>query len=182
MDTTVLLWDVRGVQAGAKAEAAVYWKALADHDAARAYDAVLGLAAAPEAAVALLRGRLRPARALAAKVKDLLADLDSDEFARREKATESLRQLGASAQPALRKAYQSSPSLEVRRRAGQLLDELARRVLSPEELREVRAVEALEYCGTAASRELLETLSRGAPEARLTQEAKAALARRATGH
>jgi RNA polymerase sigma factor (sigma-70 family) len=178
MDTTVLLWDVRGLQAGPKARAAEHWKALAGRDAARAYDAVLALAQAPEASVAFLRGRLRPARALAAKVKDLLADLDSDDFARREEATRALRQLGAAAEPALGKVYQASPSLEVRLRAGRLLDELARRGLSPEELRAVRAVEALEYCGAAGARELLETLSRGAPEARLTQEAKAALARR----
>ncbi len=179
MDTTVLLWDVRGGQASAKAGAAEHWKALADRDAAKAYDAVLALAAAPEASVALLRVQLRPAAAgKAAKVKDLVADLDSDDFARREKATRALRQLGTTAEPALRKAYQASTSLELRVRARRLLDELARQELSPEELRAVRAVEALEYCSTAGSRELLETLSRGAPEARLTQEAKAALARR----
>jgi RNA polymerase sigma factor (sigma-70 family) len=177
MDTTVLLWDVRGVQAGPKAKAAEHWKALADR-APRAYDAVLALAAEPQSSVAFLRGRLRPAAASAAKVKDLLADLDSDDFARREKATRALRELGSAAEPALRKAYQASPSLEVRLRAGRLLDELARQGLSPEELRAVRAVEALEYCGTGGSRELLETLSRGAADARLTQEAKAALARR----
>jgi RNA polymerase sigma factor (sigma-70 family) len=178
MDTTVMLWDVRGLPAGPKAKAAEHWKALADRDAARAYDAVLALAAAPAATVAFLGARLRPAPAKAAKLKDLLADLDSDEFARREKATRALRQLGKGAEPALRKVYQASPSLEVHARARWLLDELARRGLSPEELRAVRAVEALEYCGSAGSRKLLETLSRGAPEALLTQEAKAALARR----
>jgi RNA polymerase sigma factor (sigma-70 family) len=178
MDTTVMLWDVRGLPAGPKAKPAEHWKALADRDAARAYDAILTLAAAPEASVAFLRTRLRPARALAGKLEDLLGDLDSDEFARREKATQALRELGKGTEPALRKVYQVSPSLEVRVRARRLLDELARERLSPEELRAVRAVEALEYCGTAGSRELLETFSRGAPEAVLTQEAKAALARR----
>jgi RNA polymerase sigma factor (sigma-70 family) len=178
MDTTVLLWDVRGVQASPKAKAVEHWRLLADRDAARAYDAVLALAATPEATVALLRGELRPAVSKTAKVKDLLADLDSDTFAKREKATRALRELGADAEPALRKVYQASPSLEVRQRAGRLLEELASRALSPAELRAVRAVETLEYCGTAGARELLETLARGAVEARLTQEAKAALARR----
>jgi WD40 repeat protein len=178
MDTTVLLWDVRGLQVGPKVEAAEHWKTLAEGDAAKAYDAVLALAAAPEATVAFLRGRLRPAAAMTADAKRLLADLDSDEFDRREKATRALRELGAAAEPALREVYQASPSREVRLRAGRLLDELARQVLSPEELRAARAVEALEYCGTADSCKLLETLSRGAPEALLTKEAKAALARR----
>jgi hypothetical protein len=174
----VLLWDVRCLPAGPKAAAAEHWKALADRDASRAYDAVLALAAAPEATVTFLRGQLRPAATKARRVKSLLAELDSDDFARREKATQALRELGAAAEPALRKVYQESPSLEVRHRARRLLEKLARQVLTQEELRAVRAVEAREDCGTAGSRELLETLSRGAPEARLTQKAKAALARR----
>jgi hypothetical protein len=128
--------------------------------------------------VAFLSDQLRPAPAAAAKVKELLADLDSDEFDRREKATRALRQLGAAAESALRKVYQASPSLEVRVRAGRFLDEMARHALCPEELRAARAMEALENCGTLDSRKLLETLSRGAPEALLTKEAKAALARR----
>jgi WD40 repeat protein len=176
MDTTVMLWDVRG-QAGAKAPAAQHWEALAGRDGAKAYGAVLALAAAPETTVAFLRGRLRPAKAKGAKLKDLIAGLGDDDFTRREEATRALRQLGPAAEPALRKVYQARPSLEVYVRARGLLDELARRAPSPEELRAMRAVEALEYCGTAGSRELLEALSRGASGALLTQEAKAAVAR-----
>jgi hypothetical protein len=44
-------------------------------------------------------------------------------------------------------------------------------------LQKVRAVQALELIGTARARELLDKLGRGIPEARLTQEAQAALAR-----
>jgi hypothetical protein len=47
---------------------------------------------------------------------------------------------------------------------------------SGEELRGVRAVEALEHIGTAEAREVLQTLADGAP-ARLTREAKASLER-----
>lgn len=174
MDTAVLLWDVRRPLAGSKAEAAEHWKALAGRDAGKAYDAILALAADPAASVTFLRGQLRPAAA--DTVTALLADLDSDAFARREEATKALRRLGSVAEPALRKAAQDGPSLEVRRRAGRLLDELERQELSPEELRAVRAVEALERCGPAA-RGLLEALGRGADGARLTLEAKAAVAR-----
>ena len=46
-----------------------------------------------------------------------------------------------------------------------------------EQLRALRAVEALEHAGTAKARSLLQDLARGAPEARLTREARAALAR-----
>jgi len=44
----------------------------------------------------------------------------------------------------------------------------------------VRAVEALEYMNTPEARQVLHATSEGAPEARLTREAKAALERLST--
>jgi hypothetical protein len=67
------------------------------------------------------------------------------------------------------------PALEIRRRVQQLLNQS--RDWTPERLREHRAIQALEHIGTPAGRQLLETLAQGAPEARLTDEAKAALRR-----
>jgi hypothetical protein len=49
--------------------------------------------------------------------------------------------------------------------------------MTPERLRAVRAIEVLERMGTSRSREVLETLASGIPEARVTFEAKAALRR-----
>jgi hypothetical protein len=48
---------------------------------------------------------------------------------------------------------------------------------SGEWLRALRAIELLEYFATPEARASLEGLAEGAPEARLTQEAKAALER-----
>jgi hypothetical protein len=45
------------------------------------------------------------------------------------------------------------------------------------QLRRLRAVEILEHTGTAAARDVLRALAGGAPEARLTQEARLALER-----
>ena len=84
--------------------------------------------------------------------------------------------MGRPAEPALRKALDGQPSPEVRRRVRQLLNKLAA-VPSGERLRALRALEALEQIGTPPAREALEALARGAPEARLTQEAKASLER-----
>src|SRR5262249_56665812 len=126
---------------------------------------------APEAAVGFLRGRLRPAAGQTANVNKLLADLDSDDFDTRQKASQALAVLGAASEPALRKAL-GGPSLEVRLRAEKLLRKLLSQPLPAEELRRLRAVEALEYAGTPAARGLLDALARGAPDARLTREAK----------
>jgi hypothetical protein len=67
---------------------------------------------------------------------------------------------------------------EQKRRLELLLDELARPEARGETLRRLRAVEAAERIETQGARQLLETWAGGAEEARLTREAKAALARR----
>jgi hypothetical protein len=77
--------------------------------------------------------------------------------------------------PALRKALDSKPSAEARRRMESVLEKP--RNLPPGTLQAIRAVEVLENISTPGARRLLESLAEGAPEARLTQEAKASLGR-----
>jgi WD40 repeat protein len=69
-----------------------------------------------------------------------------------------------------------TPDGKVRQRAKKLLAALGW-PLSGEELRAIRAVEALELIGDSGSKKLLRALASGAPEALLTREAKASLAR-----
>jgi hypothetical protein len=71
------------------------------------------------------------------------------------------------------------PSLEQRRRLEMMLEKQdeERRSPSPQRLRILRALEALELAGTPEAAQLLQRLAGGAPEACVTREAKAALER-----
>jgi len=93
----------------------------------------------------------------------------------REKAGIDLEQFEELAEPELRRALAGNPSVERRRRLESLLARL--HDCSPERLRMVRATSVLEQVASAEAKVLLESLAKGAPEARLTQEAKASLAR-----
>jgi RNA polymerase sigma factor (sigma-70 family) len=178
-DTTALVWDLAG-RAGAAPGPnglAAAWADLAGDDAARAYDAVRRLAAAPGEAVPLLRKHLPPVPVADEKrIARLIADLDSDEYAVREEASGELERLGDAAVPACRKALGEKPSAEMRQRLEKVLEreERGRWLPTGERLRQLRALEALELAGGDEARRLLEELAGGMPGAWLTEEAKAA--------
>jgi RNA polymerase sigma factor (sigma-70 family) len=182
-DGSILIWDVaaatrRGVGTAGRPDTrrlGQWWDDLAG-EAPKAHAAVWGLSAAPREAVALLRERLRPAAAAGDEVRRLIADLDAADFHRREAASARLAALGEQAEEALQEARKRSASVEQRRRLDLLLAAHGL-VRSPELRRQVRAVEVLERVGGAEGRQVLESLAQGAPEARLTKEAKAVLAR-----
>ncbi len=163
-DSTILLWNVWGRLARAARtlpERDACWTVLAGEDAAQAYEAISSLAAAPKQAVPFLRQKLRPVpRPDAAVVARLLMDLNSDDFAVRQQATDELGKFGDAITAALRRALEAKPPLEARRRIQQLLDPA--RGQTPERLRDHRAIQALEYIGTSAAKEVLEGLAKGA--------------------
>jgi WD40 repeat protein len=178
-DTTVLLWDLSLLPVPAattlgEKELAALWADL-DTDPLTAYRAIGKLATAPKEAAAFLGERVRPVVPPdARKVANLLADLDNDSFDERERATTELHRLGDRAVPALRQFLNGSPAAEGSKRAKGILAELERDVVPRENLRELRAVEALEWAGAT---DALRKLAAGMPEARLTREAKAGLVR-----
>jgi RNA polymerase sigma factor (sigma-70 family) len=181
-DTTAVVWDVVGLrpQPGPilleSGELLRQWEALA-RGPDSAYAAICRLEVVPQMAVRLLRGHLRSAGAPdPTRVARLVADLEAAEFSVRTRATEGLAALGELALPALRKAMASNPPPESRRRLGELI-ELQMGRTPPERLREMRAVEVLEHCGTPEARALLKELAGGASEASLSWEAAAALRR-----
>jgi WD40 repeat protein len=174
-DTTCLVWDLSAVGARGRPanDLAGLWADLAEKDEGRAYRAVCLLAAAGDKGVALLERRLRPAPALDGKrVARLFAALDGNEFHERERAAEELAKLGEQVEPAIERLLATRPSLEVQRRLTAI-----RRARHPEVARQVRATVVLERIGTRDARRLLSALARGAPEAGLSREARAALER-----
>jgi RNA polymerase sigma factor (sigma-70 family) len=173
MDTTTLVWDLAPAPPEKGED---HWAALAGDDAPRAWRAIPALAAAPETMM-FLKDRLRPAAVDRKHILALVAVLDSDEFTVREKAVTELEQFGPEAQPVFREVLAGKPSAEVRKQLEALQDVSPLPVRPGEELRGVRAAAVLEQVGTPEARRLLEALAAGAPEARLTQEAKAVLAR-----
>ena len=185
-DTTALVWDLGprlpAAAAPAKSpgemEMAAWWADLVSEDARRAYGSIQALLAVPRQAVPFLKERLRPiAMPDAKRIAQLIADLDNERFAVRERATQELGELGELAEPALQKALEGRPSLELRRRVEGLMANLRRLVPSPGTRQSMRAIEVLEHIGTPEARDVLKALAQGAPEARQTQEAKAALER-----
>jgi WD40 repeat protein len=183
-DTTMLFWDVAEVTHRPRPKGSPLspedcqslWTDLADADASKAYKAIRAFSAAPGQTASFIGDRLHPARsANKVEVGRLIADLDSDDFDIRDKATGKLEELGDAAGPALRKANDGQPSAEARSRVNRLLEKLA--TPTPELLRHLRALEALEAVGGAEARRVVDKIANGAAESRLTREAKACLKR-----
>jgi WD40 repeat protein len=179
-DSTILVWNVAAAapaEALSDAELGKQWKALVG-DGPTAFDAVRTLTAVGKQATAYLKEHVQPVKAIDDKtIANLLADLDSDDFEKRTAASESLTNLSEQVEPALRKALEAKPSLELSKRIETILHTMETHTLSDEQTRHLRAIEVLELCGTAEAHEVLEKLARGAETARVTREAKAALVR-----
>jgi RNA polymerase sigma factor (sigma-70 family) len=175
-DLTALLWGLRPAP-GRRRGAGGLWADLAG-DPVGAHRAVCALVDDPGACCALLRERMRPSKATAdaAQVRRLVEQLDSEDFQQREAASRELAAMGGSVEEALQGALRTAGSAEARRRLKDLLDRLQGGPTA-DELRQLRAVHALELCGTAEARQLLQGLAGGASGARLTRDARAALER-----
>jgi dipeptidyl aminopeptidase/acylaminoacyl peptidase len=183
-DGQVLIW-LLAVPAGRAADLTprgleALWTDLAANDAARGFQAVFTLAAAPQHALPFLKKHLRAVESppdQAARLARLVADLDNKRYAVRRKAAQALEQMGKLAEPTLKRVLEGKPSAEVRRQVDHLIDTLAGVEPSPEQRLAQRATEVLERIGTREARAQLERLAHGADGAWLTQEARASLLR-----
>jgi len=170
-DLTALVWDLKPDEK----PTGPLWEAISGDNAREAYRATWALAADPKTPE-LLRAKVSVPTVSAEKVKQWIADLAADQFAVREAATKELQDLGRPAEPELRSARERVDSEEVRTRIDGLLAKIPRE-RSGIEIVQARAVAALELAGTAEAKKLLGEWGAGAPGARLTIDAKAALAR-----
>jgi WD40 repeat protein len=183
-DYTLLAWDISRLARNsdlpknlAAADLKKAWGDLAGNDAPLAYRTIGRLIAADKDSVPFLAKQLPPAPPVDYKrIDPLIADLNSDTFSVRQKAMRELESMGEVTEPALRKALLKKGSLEYRRRIESLLQKLNQNPSGPQ-LRIIRVLTVLERIRTRASRELLESLAAGAPEVRLTREARAVIAR-----
>jgi hypothetical protein len=179
-DTTVLVWKNGLPPPPASADWEQLWKDMAERDANEAQRAVAALIAAPDKSLPFLKERLKPVRASDAKrIQQLVADLDSERFDVRQRATAALEKFGDAAEPALIRLLADKPPLEVRQRIDALLSKLEATPveLPADELRVWRAVQALERIATAEAKRILEDLARGNESSPVSQDAEAAVKR-----
>jgi hypothetical protein len=181
-DETVLGWDVAALTHRRTAARkispgrfAILWADLKAADASIGQHAVAELLEAADDAVHLLERSLAPVAPVPAKrLAALIADLEHDEYIRREQASRELDKLSQAVEPTVRRTLARGVPPETRRRLADLLGPTDGPILSPHWIRTLRALQILESLGTAEARQLLQTLAHGVPEARLSQEAKAA--------
>ncbi len=185
-ESTALIWDVADLVNGplpavakpTEADLQRWLADLSDADPGKAYKAVWRFVAADKQALPFLAASMQPVKPVdPATVARLIADLDSDQFPVREKASRELRKLGELVEDALRQTRKGNISAEQKRRIDQLLAELGGPGPGAEQLRAIRAVAVLEQIGNAEARKILAALAAGAAGARQTEEAQAALAR-----
>jgi RNA polymerase sigma factor (sigma-70 family) len=162
-------------------ELGALWSRLGEAGSFEGRRQVARLARQPRDVVPFLAEQVRPASPLNAterqEIDRLIRNLDDDDFAKREAAAKALDTLGGKAEAALRRTLAAKPSLDVVRRVERLLDKYTQTVAA-ERTRTRRALEVLEHADTPEAWAVVERLAKGPANDWLTDEARAALARR----
>jgi hypothetical protein len=188
------LQPVPAPQAAVKSEALPeLWKSLTEIDAQIAVAPLSAkLVASGDVAVAFLAANLPTLQPIdPAKLRELFAKLDHDQWSDREEATAQLLRFGATIEPQLRAALASAPSEEVRTRIGAVLrqiqtiretdfenDDPADQMIRDPSVRiRLRAIRILSRIGTPAAVDLLRDIAAIAPGSLDSERAHAALRR-----
>lgn len=182
-DGTVLLWKVPVPNPGPRlATTAEAWETLDSLDADVAYRNVGTMLAHPGQAVEVIRAGFHGMADEQAKIRRWISELDHDEFRVREAARRSLAKTGLRGAAALNDPGRKKLGAEGEQRVRLILESLdSQGIRVPESglfgepLRSVRAIRVLETVGGKEARGVLEEMTKGPTELRLTIEAKAAL-------
>lgn len=190
VDGKAFLWNVAtrelthkgaALELSAK-ELAALWTDLGSSDAGKVEAAWQKIGAAGDNAVPFLQQQIRPIAVPAVNQKQidkLLAELDDDSFATRERATQELLTVGEPAVVPLKRLLEKPPSVEAERRANLVLAKLSEPVVTPERLRVLEAIELLEQVRTAKALDLLKEIERDALIDQIRTEARQARERAA---
>jgi WD40 repeat protein len=176
-DGVAAVWNLLAVDA-AEVNLGVLWDDLAA-DASMALRALARLRAEPARAVELCADKLRKSSAPSAEnIRKKIQELDSTNFAVRQKAQDELSAWGEAVRGPLEKAAENrDASGEMRLRLQAILRKLDESTLSGEPLRELRCVELLEHLDTPEAAALLRELAD--PDHPLAHLAEAGLQRQA---
>ncbi len=175
-DSTILAWDLFGLTqvAGDLNQA---WADLASDHGEKAHAAIGQFLSRGKGAVSFLTSHLKPTPSADAKqVARFLGQLDSPNFATRERAMHALEKMGESILPFVTERQMVGLSAEARNRLQAIRERIEAPLPRAEIRRGLRAVEILESIGSPEARELLRMLAAGSAS-RQTREAKASVAR-----
>jgi hypothetical protein len=156
------------------------WTDLADKDYDRSDAAWRKLGAAGDHAIPFLKERIRPIAVPPLDlqhVAKLLAELDSDRFVTRQKATRELLSLGELAIVPLQRLLEKPSSAEAKWRADTVLKKLSDPVLTLDRLRALEVLELLEQMHSLKAVALLQEIERDALIPQIRREARQALQR-----
>jgi WD40 repeat protein len=184
-DTNVVIWDTTGYgKAGppqqklSPVDLRQAWTEMASDNAALSRQVVWKLIANPQGVAADLKNHV--ALVDVARIEKLFGDLDSDMFDERDAATKELEKYGRWLEGRLHEALEKLPSLEYKRRVEDMLkklDQAGSLTLAQEQRRLRRAMMVLETIGDAPSVDLLQRLTKQAPEKAFRNEADTTLLR-----
>ena len=177
LDTTVLAWNTRPPRSDAPATLDSAWTDLVKRDASIAFKAQGRFLSAPSETIKVFAERIKPADDMSMRIKQLIAELDSEKYSVRENASKTLGELGEQARPYLEESIKNVKSQEATDRMRKILDDPKEISLTPEQLRQIRAVQVLEWINDATSKDLLKKWAGGFKGALLTGQGKAALKR-----
>lgn len=160
-DSSILLWDVQSALGkcarGDGKSREELWRDMASTNAGKAYSAMVLLSSGGNSGVDFIDEQIRPLPA-ATTIKYLL-DLEDEKADVRDQAIAGLTLAGGETQDLLKRALNTTTSIESRARVEAILSSLSPPVIrSPGRLRILRAIELLEWIGTSDAQRVLEKI------------------------